>query len=74
MPVRFGPHVRALLLFELTGPAGMRIFCHPGCESRSVIPARPALAIPADYEQKNIRNCPGGIIQASCNGHADSAG
>ena len=72
-----GPHVQALLRFELTGPAGMagvRICCHPGCESRSVIPARPALAIPADYEQKNIRNCPDGIIQAYCNGRADGAG
>ena len=42
-----------LLRFELTGPAGMagvQICCHPGCESRSVIPARPALAIPAGYE------------------------
>ena len=76
MPVRFGPHVQALLRFELTGPAGMagvRICCHPGCESRSVIPARPALAILADYEQKNIRNCPDGIIQAYCNGRADGA-
>ena len=53
MTVRHGPHVRALLRFEPTGPAGMagvRIWCHPGCESRSVIPARLALAIPADYE------------------------
>ena len=50
MIVRFGPHVLALLRFEPAGPAGMRICCHPGCESRSVIPARPALAIPAGYE------------------------
>ena len=51
--VRFGPHVQALLRFELTGSAGMeevRIYCNPGCESRSVVPARPALAIPAGYE------------------------
>ena len=78
MPVRFGPCVRALLRFELTRPAGKagaRIGCYSGGESRSVILARPVLAIPADCEYKNVRNC---AVQAEtvsriANGYAHGA-